>query len=643
MTGGYLGVDVFFVISGYLITSLLLEEIETTETLSISQFYLRRTRRILPALLVMCALVYLFFAVITLKPQSPFPNFGGSLIAALFSYSNIFFWIHSGYFALEAWAEPLLHTWSLGVEEQFYLVIPLLMYFASRVQGKKKTGALFALYVSLALLSFSFCRWGRLWADGEFIFYMLPSRMWELLVGAIVGLILRKYDILNSKRVLLCNALAFIGVLGMCYGFFFYIESTRIAEKALVVTFSAALFIVFANQRTFVGKVFSFTPVCFLGKVSYSWYLWHWPLVTLAVFLPVLYPFFSPGQWQLILLIVSLVLAVLSWKFVEMPFRKKKDWASCVKPLAPIFGVLLLVGIGNYYQAFGVNNYHFEKRTIQSKSVLNLHQEESLIGAPDIPPVFVLFGNSHAASVAPVVAQLAEDYGTSGVFLQDDILPMLNMRKKGRDKVKADLTTTLIHYMQENALSDILFVARWDHIWEFSDKKMLYYDEYLIGIDEIDSLYYSEVRNLLSQFTTNGINVWILEQVPNAQINPTIAVRFFEDYQEPISFEGHNDIMRSIINVDDSSKLHFLTTRPYFVKNERVSFTKGDRLLYFDDDHLSYDGALHISDVFRSFFKSVLSSQLSTRGVVVSHDNRPLKKSIFPVFTPKTCSPQQLA
>ena len=136
ITGGYLGVDVFFVISGYLISSILFEEIEKTGTISISNFYLRRTRRILPALLTICICVYLLFSFVFKSPQIPLPNFNESLFATLLSVSNIFFWFHSGYFAPEGWLYPFLHTWSLGIEEQFYILFPLILIGTIRIKGK---------------------------------------------------------------------------------------------------------------------------------------------------------------------------------------------------------------------------------------------------------------------------------------------------------------------------------------------------------------------------------------------------------------------------------------------------------------------------------------------------------------------------
>ncbi len=606
VSGGFFGVDVFFVISGYLISSILFAEIDSTGTLSISQFYLRRTRRILPALLVFLLFSYLIFALLIQKAQSPFAHYGDSLITTLFSVSNIFFWLNAGYFALEAWAEPLLHTWSLGVEEQFYIIIPLLLYLLAQYQKGNKKKLYWPIFLAMALMSFAFCRWGSTVVDRDFIFYMLPTRMWELLVGVLVALFLRQHALLESKRLFLCNALSLLGVFLIGYGFVFYHETTRIAEKALFITLATALFILFANSRTYVGKIFSTPPFRFVGKISYSWYLWHWPLVSLSVLLSVLLPNISIVYLRLGACAASLILAYFSWKYVETPFRKKRGWRETVKPLAPLFCLLIFIGVGNSYELFGAAPYSFEHTFTRGQSLKEPERTDvGILGRAQGTPSFVLLGNSHAESVAPAISELAKGKTITGVLIWDGILPFLNMRNTSTPFTSIDMRKALSSYLASNKINKILIVARWDHVWEHGLNDRLLYKEQPIDKDNIDTIFYDEMMEFLRLLSSQCEEVWIMKQVPHAKIDPTVAVRLDENYTEPFERETHNDLLEKVIKKIDSPNIHVLNPREYFVKNNQISFTHQDKLLYFDRDHLSIEGAFHIKDLFKPFIESV--------------------------------------
>ena len=485
VSGGFFGVDVFFVISGYLISSLLFAEIDTTGTLSISNFYQRRTRRILPALLVFCLLSYLLFTVVVHKMQSPFPHFGNSLLATLFSVSNIFFWQNAGYFALDSWAEPLLHTWSLGVEEQFYLVIPLLLFWLAKGRVENRQSRYLTVMLGMAFLSFAFCRWGHDLVGRDFVFYMLPTRMWELLVGVLVALLLRKYPLLESGNTVLFNILALTSVAVMTYGFFYYHETAHIAEKALVITAAAGLFLVSANERTLVGRLFSSPPFRLVGKISYSWYLWHWPMASLAVMIPVRFEGVNEPLMRVGLLACSLFAAYLSWKYVETPFRRIRNWSGCIKPLAPLFGLLVLIALGNSFEVFGGSSYSFEHRFFQGVSLKDSNQPGvGELGDPDKPISFVLLGNSHAQSVTPAIDELAGQYAVRGVFIWDGVMPFLSMRMADRDPVSLNYRQALLDYLKVHRIGGLLIVARLDHIWVHAQgHKILHQDKPLDIVD----------------------------------------------------------------------------------------------------------------------------------------------------------------
>jgi peptidoglycan/LPS O-acetylase OafA/YrhL len=311
-SGGFVGVDVFFVISGYLITTILLNELESGRFL-IVQFYERRARRILPALFTVM-LVCLPFAWFWLLPQD-MESFSQSLVSISVFASNILFWRTSGYFDTTTELKPLIHTWSLSVEEQYYLLFPLFMLFAWKL-GKRWTIGILAV---VSLISFAFAQW-LVYRNPSFTFYMLPTRAWELLIGAFVAFYYSEHNI--KKHNYLASELgSVLGFALISFAIFAYNEQTPFPSLyALAPTIGAALIIVFATNQTAIGKLLSTKPFLWIGLISYSAYLWHQPLFAFARHRSLEQP--TP-QLLTFLAILTIPLAYLTWRFVERPFRNK--------------------------------------------------------------------------------------------------------------------------------------------------------------------------------------------------------------------------------------------------------------------------------------------------------------------------------
>lgn len=299
--GGFVGVDVFFVISGYLITQILYRE-AGERRFSIAHFYARRVRRIFPALFFMLAAT-LAAGIWLLLPQELSALARSSIAATLF-VSNILFYRESGYFATAAIYKPLLHTWSLGIEEQFYVFFPLGLWLVHRWKPKALLPVLFAVFV----LSFGL----NVALVGRFqsaVFYMLPTRAWELMAGGIVAIVSRR-----SNGILAAAGLMLIGLAAV--GFHEGIPYPGLA--ALLPVAGTALVIGF-GEGTGTGKLLSLAPIRGIGLISYSLYLWHWPVLTFARFAlgTQLSPFATTGC-----IAFSVLMAWLSWAYVEAPFRK---------------------------------------------------------------------------------------------------------------------------------------------------------------------------------------------------------------------------------------------------------------------------------------------------------------------------------
>ncbi len=314
-SGGFVGVDVFFVISGYLITSIILTE-KQAGTFSLISFYERRARRILPALFVVM-FACLPFAWLLLLPGEA-EDFFRSLIAVSTFASNVLFWRESGYFDTSAEWKPLLHTWSLGVEEQYYLLFPIFLLLAWRL-GKR---CIVAILVFMAMVSFGVAHWGSFYHP-EAAFFLLPSRGWELLIGVFTAFYLFPGKDNGDKREkptkLVSQAVSLLGVLLIVYAIFAFDKNTPFpGASALIPTIGTALIILFATPQTFVGKLLGVKLLVGIGLISYSAYLWHQPLFAFARHVSKPSPSLLLG-----LAALAITFAYVTWKYVEQPFRNK--------------------------------------------------------------------------------------------------------------------------------------------------------------------------------------------------------------------------------------------------------------------------------------------------------------------------------
>lgn len=332
--GGYIGVDVFFVISGYLITTLLLEDLQNNR-FSIKRFYERRARRILPALFLVM-LVCIPFAWHWMLPD-PLENFGQSLIATVLFSNNILLTLTSGYWDLAAEFKPLLHTWSLGVEEQFYVFFPILLAFIWYFTKKYLLAAL----LTLAIISV---------VQSEYLqndypnanFYLIFSRVWELLAGSIAALILRKKQLESNEL------LSFLGLFAIVSAIVLYDSNTPFPSLySLAPVLGTVLLILYCRQETLIGSVLTIPMVVKIGMISYSAYLWHQPLLAFS-------KVYSKNEPTVLinslLVFATFPIAYASWRYVETPFRNKR--------LVPLHYFLIFVSAaGAVIIAFGIAAY----------------------------------------------------------------------------------------------------------------------------------------------------------------------------------------------------------------------------------------------------------------------------------------------
>lgn len=350
-SGGYVGVDVFFVISGYLISSIIFEELRGN-SFSFAGFYKRRMKRIFPALFVMLAVS--FAAAVLLLPPSGLKEFSQSVIAATFFYSNHYFLDQSGYFATAAELTPLLHTWSLAVEEQFYVLFPAFLLMAHRFSPGHQLAAMGLL----AILSFGLAQY-LVFADPSAAFYLLPTRLWELVLGAMAARLHLADPFLGRRFAMQRPVLAIVGAAMILYAVLAFDKDTPFpGAAALLPSGGAALIILYAGTADPLGRILALRGPVMIGLISYSLYLWHYPMLAFARRFPA-------GESPLFLAAVAaaaVLVAYLSYRFVETPVRRNAALTAGQVYAGSVAAMALLAVLGfsatasDGYRAFYIDH-----------------------------------------------------------------------------------------------------------------------------------------------------------------------------------------------------------------------------------------------------------------------------------------------
>ena len=406
--GGFVGVDVFFVISGYLITSILLDDLEK-DRFSIVNFYERRARRILPALfLVMaCCIPAAWFLSL---PQE-LSEFSESVIGTTLFGSNIVFWRQSDYFATAAEFKPLLHTWSLSIEEQFYLLFPPVLALLWGIRRRQLIPVLAICGVGLVSLGLAHFFSTR---SATANFFLLPSRAWELSLGALAAFSLRESPGPVELSPSIRGTLAILGLMLIIFSVLTFDRHTPFPSFwALIPTGGTLLILLFGAKDTLAGRMLSRGYVVFVGLISYSAYLWHQPLYAFAR----QYWNGDPALPYLVLLAgLSLALAALSWRFVERPFRDRARFSRKHIFVGSATGMAIFLAIG----ALGVIKDGFPDRyDSRFHEMLNTERDvryqgreaakyKSRVFASDERPKVLIVGDSYALDVINALAEVGQ-------------------------------------------------------------------------------------------------------------------------------------------------------------------------------------------------------------------------------------------
>ncbi len=641
VTGGYVGVDVFFVLSGFLITGLISEQMKAGR-FSIAHFYERRARRILPALFVTCGLS-LAGALLLYLPHD-FKQFSRSLEGIAGFASNFIFARWTGYFADPVSTIPLLHTWSLAVEEQFYVFFPLILlalnkYFKDRIFAIRLT--IYVLFLVSFVLSLAL-----LAPMPEKTFYLLHTRAWELLAGSLLALHLKELRISQATA----EAMSATGAVILFLCFFMYDRNTPFPGIAALPPCLATVFLLWANinHTTALKKTLSSRPLVGIGLISYGLYLYHWPVLVFARYYFDREPSAMSSLW---LVALTLIMAMLSYFYVETPIRgghvlKRKTLFRLSGAILAAFGLIGLLGVHTNglparfdsdvlkYALAGDN-----ENISQNVTGKTAQQCDDLVfpgvsgdkicrfgASPAAHPDFLLWGDSHAAALQGAVADMAVKNKMTGWNIIRSGCPALVDADRADHFVGYScpaISEAVLDTIHRNNIKNVLLVTRWDMYalgWEKGSVETA--REPFISFMTKDGrvltrklAFAASFQETLKRLKELGVTVWIVRQVPPQLVYVSSALA-------KAQYLGRNpdDLQRSyadIVNrrsfVDavfaeaaQSYPLHFIDPADKFCPQKKnCLLVSGGQSLYMDNSHLSPYGALWSEDMLEPFFKSI--------------------------------------
>ncbi|MCG3169186.1 MAG: hypothetical protein CALGDGBN_00699 [Pseudomonadales bacterium] len=614
-SGGFVGVDVFFVISGFLITSIIYREM-VTGTFSFAQFYDRRIRRLFPALFTVIAATSI--AALWLLMPGDLLAYARSVIAATLFGANLLFWRTSGYFDEPAEMKPLLHAWSLSVEEQFYIFFPVMLLLLVRRSPKH----LRALLVIAAFLSFaaSVVAVKRL---PDAAFYLPLFRAWELLLGALVAIQVLPPPAKHWQR----DAVSVFGLMLILYAVFALSdESTFPGFNALYPAIGTALIIYAgsAGHGSIIGKALSWRPLVLIGLISYSLYLWHWPLIVFT-------KHYVANELVLLeklgLVLAALLLAALSWRFIERPFRGRSGKLSRRTLFATSFTVMLAAIIASaavvHYKglpqrvpaaaariadvAHETDHY---RENCQNLPLAHIARGDVCgLGLPEsTSPDFLLWGDSHAMALAPAFHEAALHKKRRGWFLgRTACAPLLGVERYDKTHNCVAYNDAVMGLIEQHpSLRTVILAGRWGLL----ANSVRYGSEpgqpVVIsprGAGDNRTVLQQGLERTVQTLRTRGIEVVFMMDVPEIgwQVPVLLSRAEWHGRMSPEGprLDSYRDRQQPVVEILEElvlrQSLRVIEVSDLFCPEGRCLVAHNGMPLYRDDDHLSTLGASFVA------------------------------------------------
>jgi peptidoglycan/LPS O-acetylase OafA/YrhL len=628
--GGFIGVDIFFVISGYLITSIILKELVTTGSFSFKIFYERRVRRILPALLFVM-LVSLPFAWMYLLPDN-FVDYSKSILYSLGFSSNFYFW-YSGqqYGAESGLLKPFLHTWSLSVEEQYYILFPIVLL----ITFKYFRNYLIHILILGFVISLGLAEWtSRNYPSASF--YFIHTRMWELLAGSILAYFEITFGH-RSKNKILNLILPTLGLLLIGHSILFFNDIMfHPSLFTLSPIIGVCLIIWFSNKDELITKILSTKLFVGIGLISYSLYLWHYPIFA---FIKITGLVMGNMTFKLLLIPILLICSVISYHFIEKPFRNKKN--SIKNILILIFISSLILISYNLYVIYkdGIKNRlpEFFQKNLRER-VVNFYQKDNT-------QKIVLIGDSHGEALEFNLNEKIKEKDLSLIsFTTQMYLSDFNYVRRKTKKIDENFIESNIkidNFLKENSNLIVVLHHRWttnfletyfDNEEGYKEEDNLEYHSYFEPINTktsslIERQQYIK-KGLISQINkiiNQGHKLVLVYPVPEVGVEPYRYL--FKKYNFnknlfknsiPVfsgSYEVYKKRNKLIFEILDSIKIeniYRVYPHSYFCDKQlenRCIANDENNIFYYDDDHLSLQGSkLVVDGIMKEIEKIVLKS-----------------------------------
>jgi peptidoglycan/LPS O-acetylase OafA/YrhL len=632
MRGGFIGVDIFFVISGYLISSIIFESLDRG-TFSFSEFYSRRIRRIFPALILilMACFILGWFSLLS----NEFKQISKYIAAGAGFISNFVLWNDAGYFDNATETKPLLHLWSLGIEEQFYIIWPVLLWLAWKRNFNLLSITIFVTLISLIL------NIKGIKQDAVATFYSPLTRFWELLSGSLLAWInlykknsyrseILKIDnwistVVYSNKpenngATLANVMSSFGFILLAYGFWRISKDLEFPGKWAIIPIAGSLLLIAAGPMAWLNKhILSHKITVWFGLISFPLYLWHWPLLSFARI--------SEGDVpdkyiRIFAVLLSILLSLITYEILEKPIRQEGKNSIKATTLTVIMSILAIAGLAINKDLILIETNLQAKFNLAENTIKRTDREEECfeipyayktegawyckLGDKSRPPKYFALGDSHALSLVPALEKFAsqnklsiEFTGTSGC---PPLLDIQSMRGEiGIEKYNCQkLNERIFNHVKSQDIKHVVLIARWVYYTGSTSKP----DEFNpiskninLAITRESSAHDFEwaLTNTISRFSDIGVNIIVVQDNPQQALDPKDALRkasVIDMNKMAITKQSHIQNQKYVNEVINKQKSAILNFDDLLCNDKLCPLFQNSKSLYFDDDHLSIEGAL---------------------------------------------------